>query len=146
MKITARITGISYKPLLQKELPKIPFDNFNINESPANCIIHNEKYFFAISKWVSPKRTRSYPYERVYDTLSLSKKITVIPIVKDEGINGDRDYIQWDTISLMSLLDVYVIPAYYTSAEKHLTRKGKITNQAEGKTNKFLIRIVKSND
>ncbi len=50
----------------------------------------------------------------------------MIPIVKDEGANGDRDFIQWDTVSLMSLLDVFVIFAYYDKAEK----KGqKITNQ-----------------
>ncbi len=30
---------------------------------------------------------------------------------------------------MMSLLDVYVILAYYNSAEKHKTRKNKITNQ-----------------
>jgi hypothetical protein len=43
----------------------------------------------------------------------LQKKITVIPVVKDEGANGDRDYIQWDTVSLTSLLDIFVIFAYY---------------------------------
>jgi len=33
---------------------------------------------FGVSKWVSPKRTRSYPYERVYNTLSLgTKKVTI---------------------------------------------------------------------
>jgi hypothetical protein len=80
----------------------------------------------AISKWVSPKRTRSYPFARVYNTLNSTKKVTVIPVIKDEGINGDRDFIQWDTISLMSLLDVFVIFAYYESAEKS---KQKITKQ-----------------
>ena len=65
---------------------------------------------FAVSWWVSPKRTRSYPYARVYDTLGFSgKKATIIPIIKDEGKDGDRDFLQWDTISLMSLLGVYVI-------------------------------------
>ena len=57
------------------------------------------------------------------------KRITVIPIIKDEGYKGDRDFIQWDTISLMSLLDVYVILAYYEEADKHPTRVNKITNQ-----------------
>ncbi len=62
----------------------------------------------------------------MFNTLNVSKKITVIPIVKDEGASGDRDFIQWDTVSLMSLLDVFVIFAYYDKAEK----KGqKITNQ-----------------
>jgi len=84
----------------------------------------------AISKWVSPKRTRSYPGARVYNTLGYSgKKITIIPFVKDEGADGDRDFIQWDTISLMSLLGVYVIVAFYSKAGKSDNYKNKITNQ-----------------
>lgn len=78
---------------------------------------------------MSPKRTRLYPYARIYDTLGKGRKVTVIPIIKDEGKRGDRDFIQWDTVSLMSLLDVYVVFAYYNSAEKHSTRGNKITKQ-----------------
>ncbi|OHB69358.1 MAG: hypothetical protein A2W23_04245, partial [Planctomycetes bacterium RBG_16_43_13] len=84
----------------------------------------------AVSWWVSAKRTRSYPYARVYDTLSFSgKKVAVIPIVKDEGSKGDRDFLQWDTISLMSLLGVYVIISYYKDAERSERYRHKITNQ-----------------
>lgn len=129
IEIVAEITGIEYKIGLVKELDKIDFLLFDINNCPASCLIFDEEKSFAISKWVSPKRTRTYPYERVYNTLSVAKKITVIPVVKDEGCEGDRDFIQWDTVSLMSLLDVYVILAYYNLAEKHKTRKNKITNQ-----------------
>jgi hypothetical protein len=141
VKITAEITGIEYKILLENELPKIDINAFNINTIPSCCVVSDGKKGFAISKWVSPKRTRSYPYERVYRTLSFSKKITVIPVVKDEGFDGDRDFIQWDTISLMSLLDVYVILAYYDNAEKHLTRKNKITNQKFN--NEYIVSKIK---
>jgi hypothetical protein len=82
-----------------------------------------------VTVWVSPKRTRSYPFERVYNSLNVPKRITVIPIIKDEGAKGDRDFIQWDTVSLMSLLDVYVILAYYNKAVIHSSRKNKITDQ-----------------
>jgi hypothetical protein len=98
----------------------------DINMLPTACLIDYGKHQFAVSRWVSPKRTRSYPYERVYNTLSYPKRITIIPIVKDEGLSGDRDYLQWDTISLMSLLDVYVILGYYHKATK---KAGKITKQ-----------------
>ncbi len=82
------------------------------------------------SWWVSPKRTRSYPYSRVYNTLGFGgKKITVIPIYKDEGSDGDRDFLQWDTISLMSLLGIYVIISYYNVALSNSNYKNKITNQ-----------------
>ena len=60
---------------------------------------------------------------------SCFKKNYVIPIVKDEGIKGDRDFIQWDTISLMSLFDVYVIFSYYEQAEINQRNQHKITNQ-----------------
>jgi len=129
MNITAQITGIEYNPKLTNDLKVFDFKNFNINELPANCLINYDGFSFGLSKWVSPKRTRSYPYERVYNTLGTAKRITVIPIIKDEGKKGDRDFIQWDTISLMSLLDIFVVFTYYKTAEKHKTRTNKITNQ-----------------
>jgi hypothetical protein len=128
MNIVATIKTLSHKPLLQETLDKIDFSAFDINSIPPCCTIVDGEYLYALSKWVSPKRTRSYPFERVYNTLSSAKKITVIPIVKDEGCKGDRDFIQWDTISLMSLLDVYVILAYYSDADAS-PKAGKVTNQ-----------------
>lgn len=129
MQINAKITGIQYQILLTNVLEKYNIEEFDVNTCPASCLIIDKQKGFAISKWVSPKRTRSYPYERVYNTLSYGKKITVIPVIKDEGFDGDRDFIQWDTISMMSLLDVYVILAYYNSADKNENYKNKITNQ-----------------
>jgi hypothetical protein len=49
--------------------------------------------------------------------------------MKDEGKDGDRDFLQWDTVSLMSLLGVYVIISYYVDASKNTSSKNKITNQ-----------------
>ena len=141
MELTANITGINYKLVLSEELKNIDILDFNINEAPSSCLISDNKKLFAISKWVSPKRTRSYPYERVYNTLSASKKITIIPVVKDEGFEGDRDFLQWDTVSLMSLLDVYVILWYYDNAEKHKTRTDKITNQKFN--NEYILSRIK---
>ena len=129
MQINATITGLQYKVLLANELETIKSKDFDINTCPTSCIYLDKKLNFTISKWVSPKRTRSYPYERVYNTLANGKKITGIPVVKDEGFDGDRDFIQWDTVSMMSLLDVYVILAYYDTAEKNDNYANKITNQ-----------------
>ena len=126
MNILGKITGIKYKVLLSENLKEVDLVNFDINEMPTSCLVNNNQNNFAISKWVSPKRTRSYPFERVFNTLNISKKITVIPIVKDEGAKGDRDFIQWDTVSLMSLLDVFVIFTCYVKADK---KDQKITNQ-----------------
>jgi hypothetical protein len=129
MQIIATITGISYQTFLPNQLTEIFLNDFDINNCPASCQVNTLQSNFAISKWVSPKRTRSYPYERAYNTLGSGKKITIIPAIKDEGFDGDRDFIQWDTVSLMSLLDVYVILAYYSEAEKNKKYTNKITNQ-----------------
>ncbi|MDR1182646.1 MAG: hypothetical protein LBL13_11770 [Bacteroidales bacterium] len=128
MDITGKITGIKYKVFLSEELQIIGIDKFNINKASSFCLLKDGLHSYAISKWVSPKRTRSYPYERVYNTLNTSKKITVIPVIKDEGFDGDRDFLQWDTVSLMSLLNVFVIFAYYNEAVKNPDYKNKITN------------------
>jgi hypothetical protein len=105
MEISAQIVeGINYKPFLKCTLEESPFAEFDINSAKSASLISIGQSRFGLSKWVSPKRTRSYPYERVYNTFSISKRITVIPVVKDEGASGDRDFLQWDTISLMSLL------------------------------------------
>lgn len=88
---------------------------------------------FAMSQWLSPKRTRSYPLARVYDTLCRKNRVTVVPFCKDEGADGDRDFIQWDTVALMSILNVHVIICHYVAAEKNArpgqTRKNKISRQ-----------------
>ncbi len=132
MDILAKIKGIEYNPLLCRELEV--FDYKDLERALASCasfILNiNKENKVAISWWVSAKRTRSYPYTRVYDTLGFSgKKITIIPVVKDEGKEGDRDFLQWDTISLMSLLGIYVIIAYYNDAERSKRYRHKITNQ-----------------
>ncbi len=132
LNITAKIKGVEYTPFLCRELNVFNFDELSLALSKDATFILNidDKNKIAVSWWVSAKRTRSYPYVRVYDSLSFSgKKITIIPIIKDEGKEGDRDYLQWDTVSLMSLLDVYVIISYYKEAKKSSRYKNKITNQ-----------------
>ena len=130
--ITAKITGIEYTPFLCRKLQSFRLDELQraISKQATFILKANEKKEIALSWWVSAKRTRSYPYARVYDSLALTgKKVTIIPIFKDEGVEGDRDFLQWDTISLMSLLDVYVIIAYYTDAIKNPRKEHKITEQ-----------------
>ena len=132
MDILAKIKGIKYSPLLCRDLEVFGYKD--LERALASCasfILNiNKENKVAISWWVSAKRTRSYPYTRVYDTLGFSgKKITIIPVVKDEGKEGDRDFLQWDTVSLMSLLGVYVIIAYYSDAERSTRYRHKITNQ-----------------
>ncbi|MDR2192148.1 MAG: hypothetical protein LBO62_04655, partial [Endomicrobium sp.] len=68
MDIKGVITGVKYQAFLQEELQDIDFDKFDINLAASSCIVRDKNHSFAVSKWVSPKRTRSYPYERIYNT------------------------------------------------------------------------------
>jgi len=143
-KIEAKIYGIEYKPLLKEKRVVIDMEKLDVNTNlpSKGCIVKDNDFSFYLSKWITPKRTRSYPYEKIYNSLFFSKRITIIPVVKDEGKDGDRDFIQWDTISLMSLLDVFIIFAVYTSAERHSNKtKEKITNQKID--NDFIMNKIK---
>jgi VWFA-related protein len=125
--IKGEVKLVSYKPFISDKLKELKSDKFDINTSPTSFILDGK---VAVSRWLSPKRSRSYPYERVYDTLSFNgKKVAIIPVVKDEGLGGERDFIQWDTISLLNLLDVHVVLAYYNEATKNVKRPDQITNQ-----------------
>lgn len=131
MLVLGRIEDVEYHPLLCSELPEVSMQDIRTGEAFRHAVfrLRMRDEIIAISTWVSPKRTRSYPYSRVYDTLKFKSRITIIPLVKDEGVEGDRDYLQWDTVSLMSLLGVYVIVAYYNEAVRSPRYQNKITNQ-----------------
>jgi len=132
MDLSAKITGIKYKPFLCRKLETFDIKKLEgaLSQKSVFILKVNDENEIAVSWWVSAKRTRSYPYARVYDSLGFAgKKITIIPVVKDEGKEGDRDFLQWDTISLMSLLGIYVIVAYYSEAERSTRYRHKITNQ-----------------
>lgn len=132
MDVSAKIIGIKYSPLLSRILNEYPISELDkaLSKDGTSIITIGKNKQIALSWWVSAKRTRSYPYARVYDSLGFQgKKVTIIPILKDEGKEGDRDFLQWDTISLMSLLGIYTIISYYSSAERSSRYRNKITKQ-----------------
>jgi hypothetical protein len=125
------INNVIYNPQLRPELPRYPLESFDINSSAASGVIQfgTPEDSIGYSKWVSPKRTRSYPFGCIYNTYHLPKKVTVIPIIKDEGENGDCDRINFITLSWMNLLNVYIILAWYDNARANPRKDQKITSQ-----------------
>ncbi len=128
------VSNVQYTACLAEKLPEYDFCDFDINKArPCGKIIVPDGSV-AYSKWVSPKRTRSYPFARLYDILNAPKRITVIPVLKDEGIDGDLDRIQFSTISWMNLFDIYIILAYYESAVRNSragqSKRNKISKQS----------------
>ena len=131
LKIDARIENLKYETSLCQQLKSVDIDEFVSGTAFRNgaFLLSYSNNIFAISHWVSPKRTRTYPYARVYDTMASQRRVTIIPFLKDEGKEGDRDFVQWDSISLMSLLGVYVILGYYRKAKRSPKYEHKITGQ-----------------
>src|SRR3989338_9837220 len=130
--ISAKIKEIKYTPFLCRRLNIFDIKDLDkaLSKDATFILKIDEKNQIAMSWWVSAKRTRSYPYSRVYDSLGFTgKKITIIPIFKDEGKEGDRDFLQWDPISLMSLLGINVIIAYYCEAVQSSRYEKKVTDQ-----------------
>jgi len=133
--IVAELKKIEYITNLSNSLKVFELDDFLTGKlsSKGSFILKIGGEEYAFSQWVSLKRTRTFPFARVYNTLSRKNRVTLIPFCKDEGADGDRDFLQWDTVSLMSLLNVYVIVGYYASAEKNKRpeqrHKNKISKQ-----------------
>lgn len=126
--IKGKIENLKYRPgktLKETKLKEYLLDKFDINSAASNGVIEIDvKNKVAYSKWVTPKRTRSYPLARIYDIYSFGgKRITVIPVIKDEGIGASKnksnnDRINFITLSWMNLTNIYVILAWYVDAVK----------------------------
>ena len=128
------VRGVEYKPCLnQEELAEYDIAQFDVNKAKAYGLINlgAPGNTLAFSKWVSPKRTRTYPFQRIYNTLGLnSKQVTIIPIIKDEGggtQNNDR--INAITFSWMNLMNIYIVLAWYEDAERKADTTDKVTKQ-----------------
>lgn len=127
------IRDVSYQANLTDSLTAYEFHEFDVNRVKSYGIINHADRRVAYSKWTSPKRTRTYPFARLYNTYNESKVLTIIPVIKDEGLDGDLDKIQYSTISWMNLLNVYIVLAYYESASKNYSAsqrgRNKLTSQ-----------------
>ena len=127
------IKDLRYRAHLTDSLVTYDLQEFDINKAKSFGLINHANSQVAFSKWTSPKRTRTYPFARLYNTYNESKILTIIPVMKDEGLDGDLDKIQYSTISWMNLLNVYIVLGYYQSADKNRSPKqrnrNKLTNQ-----------------
>lgn len=121
LNFTGFIRDIVYTPVLIPNIVTYDINNFDVNQTkPFGIITLNSlQNNIAFSKWKTPKRTRTYPFARIYNTYHLnSKKVTVIPVIKDEGAgSGNNDRINFITVSWMNLLNVYIVLAWYEQAD-----------------------------
>ena len=127
------IPDVRYKTFLEKKDLKVyDIAQFNVNNADKSGLINlgTRCDCLAYSRWSGPKRTRTYPFPHVYDTYNLNtKRVAIIPIIKDEGKDGNNDRINSITSSWMSLINVYIILAWYEDAERKTGTKEKIDKQ-----------------
>ncbi|MDZ4765336.1 MAG: hypothetical protein SGI73_12355 [Chloroflexota bacterium] len=132
VELAGYISGIRYQPTLSAPLITYPLSDFDVNAAkPSGLIEFADGDTLAYSKWKTPKRTRTYPFARIYNTYHLNtKKVTIIPIIKDEGADTqNNDRINFITYSWMNLMNVYIILAWYDDATARRDDTGRITNQ-----------------
>lgn len=129
---TGTVKRIDYDPQLRTGLlPKLDFDTLDINDAPpAGMLVFDEETMFPYCKWLSPKPSRSYASARTYKTYHLSKMVTVIPMLKDEGGGSqNNDRMTFTTLSRMNLMNVHIALAWYESAQPHERLPNRITDQ-----------------
>ena len=127
------VKDVRYHAALNDALITYDFDAFDLQTSRSCGLVRYPEGVFAYSRWVSPKRTRSYPFEKIYNTYNAPLRLTIIPVIKDEGRDGEFDRIQYSTVSWMNLLNIYIVLAYYEDACKNTsalqTHRQKLTGQ-----------------
>jgi hypothetical protein len=131
MRFEGYIRDVRYRPQMIDALHVHLWDDFDINAVRGAGIIQFDTPHdvLLVSRWISPKRTRSYPFARLYSGYAHNGRIvTVIPVIKDEGAAGDNDRINAMTFSWMSLMNIYIVLAWYDQASP-ARASGKITRQ-----------------
>lgn len=128
------VRDVHYSPRLSSDIPQpYALTEFNVNTSKHYGLVNIgvSTNNLAYARWISPKRTRSYPFARLYDIFHFSsRKVAIIPIIKDEGADSaNNDRINYMTFSWMSLLDIFIVLAWYEDAKPKSGGKNLITKQ-----------------
>ena len=80
------IKGVKYNPYLnQEKLTEYDLAQFDVNAAKAYGLVNIDTSGnnLAFSKWVTPKRTRTYPFPRIYNIYGLStKRVTINTFAK----------------------------------------------------------------
>ena len=128
------VRDVKYTPCFNPEKFQVyNLANFDVNKVNSYGLVNLgiSENNLAYSKWVSLKRTRTYPFARIYNTYHLNtKKVTIIPIIKDEGAGTqNNDRVNFITFSWMNLLNVFIILSWYEDAQKKEGTTDRITSQ-----------------
>lgn len=114
------IKNVNYDPQLTTDLPTYNLSVFDVNTATPQGVIKLPLERLDYSIWDSPVQIKSYPFARIYNTYrSINRRITIVPVLKDNGTDGTLEYIQYSTLSWMNLANVYIVFAYFDKASKY---------------------------
>lgn len=82
LNFTGFIKNLSYRTYLNDNLKENNINNFDINRASGYGIINSPTTELAYSKWVFPKRTRSYPFARISYIIQESKNTSTSSLPK----------------------------------------------------------------
>ena len=136
LQFTGLIRELHYTACVIEPLKNFPLREFDINRAKASGIIETETTEVAYAKWVSPKRTQLSSLARTYNSYSASKTVSkilaIVPVLKDDGRDGDLDKLHYSTVSSLNLLNTYLVLGYHNHADKNSTPgavdRDKLTN------------------
>lgn len=133
------IKNVNYDPQLTTDLPTYDFSVFDVNTATPQGVIKLPHERLGYSIWDSPIQTKSYPFARIYNTYqSINRRITIVPVLKDNGADGTLEYIQYSTLSWMNLANVYIVFAYFDKASKR--QKGDQNKLIKQKLNNAIVK------
>ena len=127
---------LHYTACVIEPLKTFPLSEFDINRAKASGLIKTDTTEVAYAKWVSPKRTQISSLARTYNSYSASKTVSktlaIVPVLKEDGRDGDLDKLHYSTVSSFNLLNTYLVLGYHNHADKNSTPsavdRDKLTN------------------
>ena len=136
LQFTGLIRDLHYTACVIEPLKTFPLSEFDINRAKASGLIKTETTEVAYAKWVSPKRTQISSLARTYNSYSASKTVSktlaIVPVLKEDGRDGDLDKLHYSTVSSLNLLNTYLVLGYHNHADKNSTPsaidRDKLTN------------------
>jgi hypothetical protein len=133
------IKNVSYAPQLNDDLMIFEYSDFHVNTVPSQGIIQLPHEQLSYSIWDSPSQFKSNPFARIYKTFhTANRRITIVPVLKDDGADGKLEYIQYSTLSWMNLANVYIVFAYFDKADRF--EKGGQQKLVKQKLNNEIIK------
>lgn len=146
--VTGSLNELSHHKIIEED---ILFKEYqDINKLSKVCKTKYLSVCIGFAIWRTPKRSKTKPGGKTLAaTRADGTDITVaaIPIYIDEGMEGDINYLQPDTIYMLNHYNVHVIITYYSSAEKSRKKNNKLTSQKLDQKDfeKQLTNLINSN-